>query len=111
MDAGAPLAGTKIPAYAPVSVAAPSGHTAGTPGCGDYPLLPASCGALRAGCARDVEEIGVRLRLGRQQNMLICRNLMNKRRERRDSNPRPPAVRRHRLEPVTTRNCRLQQAF
>jgi hypothetical protein len=47
MEAGAVLDGTKIPGYAPLlgfGRAATSGHTAGTPGCGNYRLQPASCG-------------------------------------------------------------------
>ena len=68
-----------------------SGHSAGAAGCGDYRLQPALCGDSRAGCARDDEEAGGRSRPTGQRSMRICRAFIEELRERRDSNPRPPA--------------------
>ncbi len=68
-----------------------SGRRAGTPGCGNQRLRPAACGDSRAGFVRDEKEAGGRSRPSRQHNTLICSTFSGELRERRDSNPRPPA--------------------
>src|SRR5919204_4127383 len=55
--------------------------------CGDYRLAPAPCGDFRLILARDLRGMKRSRRSLGQIHVLICRTL----RERRDSNPRPPA--------------------